>query len=115
MANQPNEMSRLPLDANGNVGQLAYRCITGTLTLATNTATDDLTLPKGALAVTFWATVAYGFLGIGATSGTEVTMLANQVYTFGCMGTDGTWKAYFDRNVTTPATVNYVIQMGATN
>lgn len=113
MANTPNQFARLPLDGNGHPAQLAYRTITGTVTLATGTSTDDVTLPKGALAIEFWATVAFGFLGVGATAGTEVACLANYVYQVGCMGTDGTWKARFDRNVTTPGTVNYIIHMGA--
>jgi hypothetical protein len=113
MANQPNEFARLPLDGNGNPINTAYKAITGTVTLATNTATDDVTLPKGTLMIEFWATVAFGFLGIGSASGTEVTCLANQIYKVGCAGTNGTWKAFFDRNVTTPGTVNYILHMGA--
>lgn len=113
MANQPNEFARLPLDGNGHPATVAYRGVTGTVTLATNTATDDVTLPKGTIAIEFWATVAFGFLGVGPTAGTEITMLANTPYQVGCMGTDGTWKAFFDRNVTTPGTVNYILHMGA--
>lgn len=113
MANLSNQLSRLPLDGNGNPAPLAYRGLTGVVTLATNTATDDVTLPKGCLAIEFWSTAVFGFLGVGATAGTEVTCLANQVYQVGCMGTDGTWKAFFDRNVTTPGTVNYILHMGS--
>lgn len=112
---EPNSFARLPLDGNGQPIQGAYRIVTGTVTLGTGTGTDDVTLPKGALAISFWSTVAYGFLGIGEASGTEVVMLANVVYTFGCAGTPGTWKAFFDRNVTTPGTVSYALHMGAEN
>lgn len=114
-AQGPNEAGRLPLDGNGHPVPVGYRAITGTVTLATGTATDDVTLPKGALMITFWSDVAFGFLGVGPTAGSEATCLANQQYKAGCAGTDGTWKAFFDRNVTTPGTVNYIIHMGATN
>ena len=114
MAN-PNEAARLPRDGNGQSVQIAYKATTGTKTLATGTGTDDVTLPKGTLAISFWSTGPFGFLGIGASSGTEVTCMANVVFTFGCAGTDGTWKAFFDLNTTASGTLNYVLHMGATN
>lgn len=109
----PNQFVTLPRDGNGNFAALAYKATTGTLTLATGTATDDLVIPKGCIAISFWATVAFGFLGVGTSSGTEVACLASTVYTVGTMGADGsTLKAFFDRNVTTPGTVNYILHMG---
>ena len=112
---EPNSFARLPRDGNGDPMPVAYRVTTGVVTLATGTGTDDVTLPKGAIFIEFWSDVAFGFLGVGPTAGTEVTCLASHVYGVGCAGTNGTWKAFFDRNVTTPGTVNYIIHMGAEN
>lgn len=110
------QYQKVPLDGDGvPIPGIAYRAVTGTVTLGTNTATDDVTIPKNCIGIEFWATVAFGFLGIGPTAGTEVTCLANQIYRVGALGSPGTWKAFFDRNVTTPGTVNYILHMGAEN
>lgn len=112
---EPNSFGRLPRDGNGEPIQVASRCVTGVVTLSSSTGTDDVTLPKGALMIEFWSTVAFGFLGIGAEAGTEAACLADVTYRCGCAGTDGTWKAFFDRNSSTAGTVNYIIHMGAEN
>lgn len=112
---EPNEAARLPRDGNGNPVPVAYRVTTGTVTLGSGTNADDVTLPKGALAIEFWSTVAFGFLGVGESAGTEVDCIASRVYQVGCAGTDGTWKAFFDQGSGGAGTVHYIIHMGATN
>lgn len=112
---EPNEAGRLPRDGNGNSVQTAYKVTTGAVALGSGTDVDDVTLPKGALMIQFWSTVAFGFLGIGAAAGTEVDCIASQVFSVGCAGTDGTWKAFFDQGSGGAGTVNYIIHMGAVN
>lgn len=112
---EPNEAGRLPRDGNGFPVPVAYKTTTGKVTLGSGTDVDEVTLPKGALGIKFWATVAFGFLGVGETAGVEVDMFANQVHFAGCAGTDGTWKAFFDQGSGGAGTLNYMIYMGATN
>ena len=112
---QPNSYGILPRDGRGEPIPTGSHADTGVVTSGTGTGTDDVTLPKGALEIVFWATAAFDFLGVGAASGTQITCLANQVYSIGCAGTDGTWKAYFNTSGGSSTSINYYIVMGAEN
>lgn len=111
----PNEAARLPRDGNGNPVPTAYRATTGKVTLLAGSSTDDVTLPKGTLEISFWSSVVFGFSGVGETAGTEIDLPANTLITVGCAGTDGTWKAFFDQGTGGAGTVNYILHMGAVN
>lgn len=109
----PEQFGRLPVDGNGNPIPTGDHVTTGTVTSGTGTGTDDVTLPKGALEIHFWATGAFEFGGVGTSAGTYVTMLASAVHVAACAGTNGSWKAYFNTSGGSSVTINYMIVMGA--